>query len=398
MSSRDQPSLRIAVIGGSLGGLTAALLLRDLGFEVAVYERSASELFGFGAGIVVHEATVRYFTERASTPVDDLSVGSRFLRYLDHDGSVLHQEACSYRFTSWSVLYGHLLGLLGEKHYHRGQAFASLAQDSRGVEIAFASGRRERCDVLVCADGIMSTARRLLLPEIEPRYAGYVGWRGTVTEAQLSAPSADALRDAITYGVVDSSHVLGYPIPGSDGTVDEGVRLINFVWYRNIPEGAELEELMTDRHGELRTVSLHPGSVREHHVLELRRAAASLPQPLAEMVVRTERPFVQVVVDLEVPRMAFGRVCLIGDAAFAARPHAAAGTAKAAENGWKLAEAFAQAEGDPDAALALWEPGQIELGRSLVARSREMGARYQFTGSWRPDDPELRFGLYGPGR
>jgi 2,6-dihydroxypyridine 3-monooxygenase len=397
-NGRDQPSLRIAVIGGSLGGLTAALLLRDLGFEVAVYERSASELFGFGAGIVVHDATIRYFRERASTPVDQLSVGSRFLRYLARDGSVLHEEACSHRFTSWSVLYRHLLGLLGEKHYHRGQAFADLSQDSRGVQIVFADGRRERCDVLVCADGIMSTARRLLVPEIEPRYAGYVGWRGTVTEAELSALSADKLRDAITYSVVDSSHILGYPIPGPDGTIDEGVRLINFVWYRNLPEGPELEELMTDRHGELRAVSLHPGDVRETYVQELRHAAASLPRPLREMVTRTERPFVQVVVDLEVPQMAFGRVCLIGDAAFAARPHAAAGTAKAAENAWKLAEAFAQAEGDPDAALALWEPGQIDLGRNLVARSRAMGARYQFDGTWRPDDPDLRFGLYGPGR
>src|SRR5207249_3879336 len=160
-----------------------------------------------------------------------------------------------------------------------------LAQDSsRGVEIAFASGRRERCDVLVCADGIMSTARRLLLPEIELRYAGYVGWRGTVTEAQLSAHSASSLHDAITYGVVDSSHALAYPIPGPDGTVDEGVRVINFVWYRNVPEGPELEELMTDRHGELRAVSLHPGDVRERYVRDLRRAATSLPRPLGEMV------------------------------------------------------------------------------------------------------------------
>ncbi len=155
---------------------------------------------------------------------------------------------------------------------------------------------------------------------------------------------------------------------------------------------------MTDRWGELRAISLHPGEVRESFVHELRRAAASLPEPLGEMVARTEDPFVQVVVDLEVPRMVFGRVCLMGDAAFAARPHAAAGTAKAAENGWKLAEAFARAGGDPDAALALWEPGQLELGRSLVARSRAIGVRYQIDGAWRPDDPELRFGLYGPGR
>jgi 2,6-dihydroxypyridine 3-monooxygenase len=310
----------------------------------------------------------------------------------------LHEEACSYRYTSWRVLYRHLMALLGEEHYHRGEALAGLAQDARGVEVTFMSGGRERCDVLVCADGIMSTARRLLLPEVQFRYAGYVGWRGTVMEPQLSPRSARTLDDAITFSVMASSHAVAYPIPGTDGTSGDGERLINFVWYRNVHEGPELDELMTDSHGQLHTVSLNPGEVRERYLQELRRTAASLPESLAEVVARTEHPFVQVIGDLEVPRMVLGRVCLIGDAAFAARPHAAAGTAKAAENGWKLAEAFSQVGGDPDAALALWEPSQLTLGRSLVARSRAIGNRYQTDGTWRPDDPELRFGLYEPGR
>ena len=95
--------------------------------------------------------------------------------------------------------------------------------------------------------------------------------------------------------------------------------------------------------------------------------------------------------------MAYGRVCLIGDAAFAARPHAAAGTAKAAENAWKLAEAL-EREVDVPQALAAWEPSQLELGRRLVERSRRIGERYQVTSTADPSDPELRFGLYGPGR
>ena len=123
-----------------------------------------------------------------------------------------------------------------------------------------------------------------------------------------------------------------------------------------------------------------------------------LSAPLAEMVVRTPQPFVQTIVDVEVPRMVFGRVCLIGDAAFTARPHAAAGTAKAAENGWTLAASLMDTEGDVDAALRAWEPGQLELGRNLVARARDVGERSQFRGSWVPGDPDLRFGLYGPGR
>jgi 2,6-dihydroxypyridine 3-monooxygenase len=115
------------------------------------------------------------------------------------------------------------------------------------------------------------------------------------------------------------------------------------------------------------------------------------------MVGVVESPFVQVIVDLAVPAMAFGRVCLLGDAAFAARPHAAAGTAKAAENAWKLGEAIERA-GEVPEALAAWEPAQLELGRQLVDRSRRIGERYQVTSTADPLDPDLRFGLYGPGR
>jgi 2,6-dihydroxypyridine 3-monooxygenase len=104
---------------------------------------------------------------------------------------------------------------------------------------------------------------------------------------------------------------------------------------------------MTDRDGVRREVTLPPGAAREAHLRELRAVAADQLAPqLAEVVERTERPFVQVISDIEVERMAFGRVCLLGDAAFALRPHAAAGTAKAAADAWALAEALAASGGD----------------------------------------------------
>jgi 2,6-dihydroxypyridine 3-monooxygenase len=155
---------------------------------------------------------------------------------------------------------------------------------------------------------------------------------------------------------------------------------------------------MVSRTGRSSSVSLPPGEVQERHLARLRAAAvATLPPAFAEMIEAVEEPFVQVIVDLAVPAMAYGRICLLGDAAFAARPHAAAGTAKAAENAWKLAEALEQ-EKDVVRALAAWEPAQLELGRGLVERSRRIGERYQISSTADPCDEELRFGLYGPGR
>jgi 2,6-dihydroxypyridine 3-monooxygenase len=138
--------------------------------------------------------------------------------------------------------------------------------------------------------------------------------------------------------------------------------------------------------------------MREDAIAEMRETArTNLAPQLAEVVTSVPEPFVQAVFDIEVPQMRFGRVCIIGDAAFAARPHAAAGTAKAAENGWILAEELAKANGDVLAALAAWEPRQLELGRNLLKRTREIGRRSQFEGTYTPGDPNFVFGLYGPG-
>jgi 2,6-dihydroxypyridine 3-monooxygenase len=85
------------------------------------------------------------------------------------------------------------------------------------------------------------------------------------------------------------------------------------------------------------------------------------------------------------------------DPAWVARPHAAAGTAKAAADGWALAAALQEHETVGEA-LAAWEPGQMQLGRQLLDRTRRIGAHSQFNGTWNPADPELIFGLRGPGQ
>jgi 2,6-dihydroxypyridine 3-monooxygenase len=195
-----------------------------------------------------------------------------------------------------------------------------------------------------------------------------------------------------------NTHILTYPIPDFEGRIAPEHRRINFVWYRNVEGGPALGDLLTDRAGYKRDVSLGPGAVQERHVASLFEAAeATLPDTVAEVVIGSRDPFVQVVMDVEVDHMAFGRTCLIGDAAFAIRPHAAAGTAKAAEDAWKLAEALRLAEGDVGEALERWEPGQLELGRRVLERARDIGNRSQFLGTYRPGDPYLAFGLYRPG-
>jgi 2,6-dihydroxypyridine 3-monooxygenase len=390
---------RVGVVGGSLGGLTAALVLRDLGCEVDVFERSTAELESRGAGIVVLDETVRYVRERTDLDLDQLTTATGVLRYLGRDGRVVYEEPRRYRYSAWHTIYRALLGCYGRRRYHLGKEMAGFHQQGEHVELRFADGSAAAYDLLVCADGIASNARALLQPQARPAYAGYVAWRGTVEERQLSRGVRDLLADSICYQIVPNSHILLYPIPAVDGSVAPGRRLANFVWYRNYTAGKELDDLMTGTDGVRRDLTLPPGAAREPHLRELRAvAAAQLAPQFTEVVQRTKLPFVQVIFDIEVAQMAFGRVCLLGDAAFALRPHAAAGTAKAASDAWAFAEALAATQGDIQAALPRWERRQLAVGRAVLQRTRRNGNKSQFEGAWRPGDPELVFGLYQPGR
>lgn len=388
----------VAVVGGSLGGLTTALLLRDAGCQVQVYERSPVPLDARGAGIAVLKQTLRYPVERLGVAPGEISTRTHWVRFLEPDGSIAYAEPRPYRFSSWNTVYLVLHDAFPREDYWCGSELTSFTSGERSVELVFANGEVGEADLLVCADGINSASRRRLFPEVGPRYAGYVGWRGTVPEAHLSEETHQALQDALTYQVLPHSHILVYPIPGPDGAVKPGHRLLNMVWYRNVPE-ADLTAFLTDRHGVRRDVTVPPNHVRPEQVEEMRRFAAThLAPPIAEVVASVPEPFVQAVFDIEVPRMASGRTCLVGDAAFAVRPHAAAGTAKAAEDGWVLAEELVRADGDVDLALPRWERRQLALGAGLLARTRAIGDSSQSRGDFRPGDPRLVFGLYGPGR
>ncbi len=388
---------RVAVVGGSLGGLTAALLLRDLGCDVTVYERSASPLEARGAGIAVLAETLRYPVERMHVEVERLCSSTGWIRFLARDGAVQHEQEHRYLFSSWNSVYRTLLAGLPAERYRLGQEVVSFASDATGVDVLFAGGAATRADLLVCADGITSGARRALLPQVTPRYAGYVAWRGTLPESELSSSTYARLHDALTYQVLPAGHILVYPIPGADGATTPGRRLMNIVWYRNVAPG-DLPGLLTDREGRRREVSLPPGAARVEVVSEMRAyAAAHLAPPIAEVVLGCQEPFVQAVFDIEVPRMVVGRACLLGDAAFAVRPHAAAGTAKAAEDAWVLAEELAASGGDVPAALARWEHRQRALGRALLARTRAIGDSSQVHGTFTPGDPAILFGLHRAG-
>jgi len=381
---------RIAVVGGSLGGLTAALLLRDAGFDVDLYERSAKPLSGFGTGIVEQPELVRYLTERVGMDIDALSVSSSALRYLDARTGQLHGEVpASWRFTSYDTIYRGLFGAFGEERYHLRSSLVGLDQDADGVRLRFADGSDADADFVVAADGGYSVIRRRILG-VEPTYAGYLTWRGLVEPGAVPDSTWDAFDDAFTYGLLPDGHLIAYPIPG--GAPDRPKRL-NFQWYWNVAPGPDFDEIMTDSNGIRLPVSVHHHALCPRQLTNLQDRAGELTPIFEQMVRAASTPFVTVVSDADVPATVFGRVVLIGDAAITPRPHAAAGAAKAANDAWTLAQALARPADERAASLADWERDQLTVGRGYLTKVRAMAERLQHGGEFAPGDPAFRFGL-----
>ncbi len=390
-------SARILIAGGSIGGLTTALLLSERGHDVEVFERADATLQARGAGIVVLPVTERYLVEHGG---DDgrVSLQLRDWTYIDRDGRVLSADADQYRFAGWNTIYRALHDAFDRDRYHLSSEMVGFDRHADGVTIRLHGGRTIDGDLLVAADGIASTARGILLPDVAPEYAGYVAWRGVIDEAALSAPSRDQLADAMLYQILDDGHILAYAIPDATGRTAPGDRIINVVWYRNAAPGAELDELMTARDGRRRATTVPPGLIRPEFLAEMHATAADTLAPVfSDLMTSCPNPMIQAIYDLEVPRMAFGRVCLLGDAAFGLRPHLAAGQAKACADAWALADALRDAGDDIDAALPAWERRQLALGRSALDRTRRMGISSQFNHTMVPGDPEWKFGLWEPG-
>lgn len=385
---------RVAVVGGSICGLTTALLLRDAGFEVDVYERSPQPLAGFGTGIVVQPELVRYLVERGAVDVESISVPSSSMRYVDATtGTQIGRVDASWRFTAYDLIYRELHRLFGAKHYRLGRCLVGLDQDADGVSLRFADSTSAEADFVVAADGGNSVVRQRLTG-LTPSYAGYVTWRGLLDPHELPESERRAFDDAFTYGLLPDGHLIAYPIPGRK---DGEPRRLNFQWYWNVPPGPQLDELMTDCRGTRRPVSVHTDSLCDRQIERLDERALGLAAPFAEMVRRAQARFVTIVSDAEPSALVHGRVALVGDAAVTPRPHAAAGAAKAAADGWELAEALAEPEGLRNASLASWERSRLDVGHRYLAKVRLMADRLQHGGEFPPGAPEFRFGLPQPG-
>ncbi|WP_017524777.1 FAD binding domain-containing protein [Pusillimonas noertemannii] len=362
------------IIGGSMGGLFAGNLLLRAGWQAEIHERVHGPLSDRGAGIVTHQELL-HALKLAGAAVDEtlgVSIPSRVT--FDRQGRSIAELPYEQLLTAWSRLLGVLEDAFPARHYHRGKALARIEQEADSVTAIFEDGTHATGDLLVGADGIRSATRAQAMPGSEPVYAGYVAWRGLVEESELSPQAHQALMERFAFYLPPNEQMLTYPVAGRADAISKGARRINFVWYRPADEETELRRLQTDASGRHHAGGIPPTAIHPEVLDEVRKAATdTLPPVFAEVVHKTPLLFFQPIFDLECERMAAGRVALLGDAAFVARPHSGMGVTKAAYDALELTEALGSEAGIHQA-LARYQAERGRFGRSIVGHARNMGA------------------------
>ncbi|OTB13879.1 hypothetical protein K445DRAFT_303892 [Daldinia sp. EC12] len=396
--SQGVKKLHFVIVGGSLGGLATGLALKALGHDTTILERNPAPLLqDQGAGIVAGGDTLELFNRynRCDRP---FAVRSDRRQYLDRDGNVVHKVETVQYMTSWDLAYylmrANYDGIespyckVPEPALEHGKAthlhdrqVVRFNREGDGIRVHWKSSKGEEGsifgDILIGADGPSSTIRKILEPDVERKYAGYCALRGTVIETEASESAREAFSHRFTFFHSPGIQILAYLIPGKDGTIEPGQRLINFVYYTNFPEGSpELEEIMTDKDGRRRQITVPPGAINPDAWEKQRQLARErLPPQFAEIVCGTKKPFVQAVTDVLTPQNEYldGKVVLIGDALAGFRPHTVASTSQAAFDAMIYADYVAGKVSKEE-----WKRETIGFARYIQKRGVDMGIRSQY--------------------
>ncbi|CAD6588607.1 MAG: hypothetical protein ASARMPREDX12_003384 [Alectoria sarmentosa] len=397
---RSDRALNVVIIGGSLAGLMHGIMLKRLGHNVHILERALSSIrenqaAGITAGPHVQAFCKDYDT--FDTPWFSSSPGAKVL---DEASKVRIYREMDNHNTSWDVLYYRMRAIFDafESEYCPEPPLWNFAKDN---EVLFDGGKRVTgvldtdttvtveyedlingvdgrvsADLVILAGGASCDIRSMLLPDLDLQrpYSGYLTWRGTVPESDVSEETKRTFGKENTLYIGAQSYIVIYTIPGVNGNLNPGECIFNLAWYCNYPEDA-LTNILTDVDGHKHQHSLPTGKMRDE-VWSTQKALAAklLPPPFLELINKIQQPFVTVISDTTASKASFfnGKLLLVGDALTLFRPHNALSSNQAAFDCLQLQRVL-----QGDITISEWEVRVLQYAQLNRLRAISWGAYFQ---------------------
>jgi salicylate hydroxylase len=356
---------RIAIIGGGIGGLTAAVALRRRGIEVDVYEQSA-KIGEIGAGVALTPNAMKAYRalgleaevtdigyESEYQELRDWNTGAVFSR-VPRKGAYTKEFGAAYLTMHRADLIDVLRRQLPDHIIHLGTRCTEVETGDTSARARFADGKNIEADVIVGADGIHSAVRKSLFGPQSPRFAGCVCWRGLVPFDAF--PHGTVSRDGTMY-MGPKSHVIYYLVRRGE--------MVNFVAHM---EGHSWT-------GESWTQECERSEVMDTY--------AGWHEPLLQLLGSSERYYKWALYDRDpLERWTKGCATLLGDSAHAMLPYIGQGACMAIEDGYTLAASIAQMPDDLSAALHHYERLRVPRTRRAVLGARARGEAMHVTSRW----------------
>lgn len=358
-------NISVAIVGGGIGGLAAALALLQAGFDVQVYEQ-ASALREVGAGIQISPNAARVL-HRLGLAAELAKHGVRPVAWHQRrwdDGRTLlrtplgDEVVAAFGYPHYQCHRADVLAMLSAalpaERLHLGHRLAGFTENGDRVELRFDNGAAVSADIMVGADGIHSTVRRILFGAEQPTFTGCTAYRGLVPAERLKHLDLEV---AAQIWMGPGKHLVAYFVAGG--------RLLNFV--ANI----ERESWTRESWNELGKPD------------DLRAAFADWDPTIRAIFAEVEETFIWGLFDrAPLPRWSVGRVTLLGDACHPMLPYMAQGAAQALEDGAVLT-ACLERHADIAAALRRYEEVRLPRASRVQAAARGNKTRYHL-----PDGPE----------
>jgi 2-polyprenyl-6-methoxyphenol hydroxylase-like FAD-dependent oxidoreductase len=375
------------IVGGSMAGMLAGNMLIRQGWAVEILERTKEGLEARGAGIVPQRSLLAALGRAGVTVRPD--IGIRLVKRVAYDraGVAFATHPYEQYSTSWSLLYNLLRDAFPAQHLHAGRNVSEVVQDGDRAVAILSDGTKVEGDLLIGADGMRSVVRQALFPQVQPRYVGYLAWRGMLEERHAAPEFVESCFSSLNFSFPKGEELIGYPVAGPNGAVEVGRRRFNIMWYRPVAPGPELRNMFTGTDGVHYETGIPPHLVRPELVAAMKEEAYDLfPSVFATIIARMEGMFVQAIYDLESDLMGRGRIAIIGDGAFVARPHCGAGVSKAADDAAGLVDALNTNERIEDA-IAVFSAERTKAGSAAVKWAAHLGSYFQTdrTGHQRAD-------------